>query len=132
MDAITGAGALTLAGCLIILLGRYMLMRGRKLSANGIKTEGVIIDLRSNTDGRFPVVKFNTLSGDEIIRESNYSAGDERVGSKVKIVYDPDNPESFMINGMGGEAIGPVVILIGALMIVGALIVLILYFFKKH
>jgi hypothetical protein len=121
MDAITGAGVLTLAGCLVILIGRYLFIRGRKLSANGIKTEGVVIDLRINSDGRFPVVKFNTLNGDEIIRESNYSAGNERVGGKVKIIYDPDNPESFMINGMGGEVIGPVVILLGAFMIFGVL-----------
>jgi hypothetical protein len=132
MDAIAGAGWLTLAGCLVILIGRYMFIRGRKLSATGIRTEGVIIDLRRNSDGRSPVVKFNTLNGDEIIRESNYSAGDERIGSKVKIIYDPDNPGSFTINGMGGETMGPIAILLGALMIVGALIVLMLHFFKKH
>ena len=130
MNAIAGAGWLTLAGCLVILIGRYMFIRGRKLSANGIKTEGVVIDLRINSDGRFPVVKFNTLSGDEIIRESNYSAGDEHIGGKVKIIYDPDNPESFTINDMGGEVIGPVVILLGAFMIFGAFIVILLHFYK--
>lgn len=130
VDAITGAGGLTVAGCLVILIGRYMFIRGHKLSANGVKTEGVVIDLRTNSDGRFPVVKFNTLSGDEIIRESNYSAGDERVAGKVKIIYDPVNPESFTINGMGGEMMGPVVILLGAFMIFGAFIVILLHFYK--
>jgi len=89
----------------IILLGIavYLIIQFNKLSRIGVLTEGEVIRLDSSSgfDSRlyYPVVKFNTISGENVIH--TYKIGmfpaNYKTGMKVTIVYNPNKPSNFII-----------------------------------
>jgi hypothetical protein len=78
--------------------------RLHKLSEKGNKTFAVIKDLiRSpQADGivtYVPVLEYKTMSG-EIITKKSYignKKGQQKIGDKVEIVYNPEKPEEFLL-----------------------------------
>ncbi len=96
----------------IILIGFYVvitLVQKNDLKENGIETEALIIEWNPmSTNGlnnvnresiNIPTVKFTTKDGKEIMGQpitGIYYGGDYQ-GDYLIIIYDPENPEQFMI-----------------------------------
>jgi hypothetical protein len=82
----------------------------RKIRAVGIKVEGVIFELNNRLDSDgcncyYPVVRYLTLEKEWMTQEyyvgrnpSPYQEGD-----KVIILYDPDDPKQFILDGKADE-----------------------------
>jgi hypothetical protein len=101
-----------ITGILFLVIGLVMLilaintfLRYKKVSRIGITTEGIVeatvddANIGSASRYRYPVIRFTTGDGTSITR--TYKVGTPRntyqQGSKVSIVYDPNNPTDFFI-----------------------------------
>ena len=79
----------------------------KKLNETGVKAEGVIFEVEwdHNTKGNYkystetvyPVVRFVTKDGTWITKKSSQGGVMIKQGQTVQIVYNPENPEEFMI-----------------------------------
>ncbi len=77
------------------------------LLKNGVEVEGVIFDVEwestestfssSNAQASYPVVRFVTNEGTWITKKSNQSGILIKQGQKIKLKYNPENPENFII-----------------------------------
>jgi len=99
-------------GILFLVIGLAMLtlaistfIRYKRVSRTGVATEGtierIVVDYTSASYNRYryPVIRFTTENGISITR--TYKIGAPRntfqQGSKVNVMYDPDNPTDFFI-----------------------------------
>lgn len=90
---------------IFILVGAKLWQRGNHLIHNGKKAKAVIFKnnfKRSGSDGGmyYPVVRFTTESNEWITQELNigYSPAKPE-GTKLEVIYDPDDPTNVDING---------------------------------
>ncbi len=100
--AIIVGSALTAFGLILFYFGWKFYQEARYLEENGIVTQGVVIDIRKNGIYRSPYVKFKTRNGDEIVFVSELEVAENfykyPVGTKVEVIYVPDNPYNASIN----------------------------------
>jgi hypothetical protein len=95
----------TILGAFFLVLAVAQYFRLRKLSEKGVKTYAVIKDLiRSpqpqGQDSYFPVLEYKTMSG-EVVTKKSYTGnkkGQQKIGDKVAVVYNPDKPEEFLLD----------------------------------
>lgn len=94
-----------IVGAFFLVLAVVHYFRLRKLSEVGNKTYAVIKDLiRSpQADGivnYIPVFEYKTMSGEIITRRSYIGNNKDKykIGDKVAIVYNPENPEEFLLD----------------------------------
>lgn len=90
---------------LALIIGGYTLLRKLdKMKQNGVLVEGIIFsfDGSSSYSGNDsgPVIRFVTKEGVWVTKE--YSEGIShsfmKSGQKVRVIYDPDNPENFVVS----------------------------------
>ena len=87
-----------------LMIGITQWKKGNHLLGHGKKVNAIIFknnEDNSGTDGPmyFPVVRFQTDKQEWITKELSvgYSTP-EKVGTKIKIIYDPEDPTSFETN----------------------------------
>lgn len=96
-------------GSIFAVTGIIMGLNTRSFVSTAIPTQGVVIDVvkRSSTDSKgrsssvyYPVVKFTTPSGEPTVFESNLGTYPPqfRKGNEVELLYNPQQPDSVMIN----------------------------------
>ncbi|MFD2903777.1 DUF3592 domain-containing protein [Sphingobacterium anhuiense] len=75
----------------------------RRLEKNGLRTEGIIVDLEFDRWSRisvyYPVVRYQTLDKENIRRKysvGNYPASYE-IGEKVIVIYNKDDTDDFIL-----------------------------------
>ena len=120
-------------GPCFILGGYYYVRKIERVVKNGIKTEGVIFDIvqdskfgGSDTDNETPVVRFVTEKQEWITAKSTLGIKGIytfNVGSKIEIIYNPDNPREFILANEKNFPWAPYIVLI-----IGALLTLISYY----
>jgi hypothetical protein len=80
-----------------------------KIKRNDIETEGEIVDVlrRKNSRSTFPIVKFQTVGNTWITRAPDFfSLGKApQRGEKVKVIYNPHNPNDFVVRGKSGTIV---------------------------
>ncbi|HEK18849.1 DUF3592 domain-containing protein [Mucilaginibacter sp.] len=122
-----------LLGCIFLFTGYIYTRRNRMLYDKGIKVEGVVFSIERNDGLRvgnriepdyYVTIRYTTTDNlwitkryDEIRDALTLSEGD-----KVKVIYNPADPEEFIL-GDGRSKFGPLVFtLIGVLLIAGSVI----------
>lgn len=75
----------------------------RRLQKNGVRTEGIIVDLDfdrwSSIQVYYPVVRYQTFDKENIRRKysvGNYPASYE-IGEKVIVIYNKDDTDDFIL-----------------------------------
>jgi len=94
-----------ITGAFFLVLAVVHYFRLRRLSEKGNKTFAIIIDLirsaqAQGLDTYFPVLEYKTMSG-EVITKKSYvgnKKGQQKIGDRVAIVYNPDKPEEFLLD----------------------------------
>lgn len=102
-----------LGGPIMLVIGLGVLFLGLQWCASTqnkiaamIPAEGRIVDVVSRTstsNGKrktyfYPVVEFRTVDGESIRFKSSRSLAAYRVGDTVKVLYDPQTPQSALID----------------------------------
>lgn len=96
----------------LIMGGNYVAKDQAWLDANGVRTEGTVIDIESvyNSSAEagssytyYPVVRFNVRGYGSVKFRSNTGSSHptKRVGDTVNVLYDPEHPESKAQIDMG-------------------------------
>lgn len=135
MDATIDELILLAGGTFLIVWGIGKINERRKLLKSGIKVEGVVFKLEERlSSGKdrmllyYPVIRYVTLDKNWITEEydmgSNPAAYKE--GDVVKIIYDPADYKHFIIDNFFSKALGLVLVVVGAAILIGVLIYYIL------
>ena len=111
---------LLIFGLAFLLIALVFLFKLKKISRNGIKTEGSVFDVEYKKNYKFPypVIRFLTTENVCITQTPDFWANEKipAKGDKVKVIYNPDNPTDFVIEGKSNR-VGPF-ILIGLCLII--------------
>ena len=88
-------------GVVFLAIAFLFIVKLQKMKRNGIKTEGIIVDIevRKNSRNPYPVIRFQTIGNIEITRVPDFYSlpGYPRRGDKVKVIYNPDDPNDFIV-----------------------------------
>jgi hypothetical protein len=122
-------------GTFLAVFGIGKLNEREKLIKSGIKVEGIVFDIETvwdtGSDVRsttyYPVIRFVTTDKEWITEKYNVGSNPSvySVGDKVKVIYDRADCKHFMINNTQTKLLGPALIAVGTLLILGV----IMYFF---
>lgn len=74
----------------------------KKISRNGIKTEGVVFDVEYNKKNyriAYPVIRFLTTENVWVTQTPGFwtNAKPPAKGDKVNVIYNPDDPTNFVV-----------------------------------
>lgn len=90
-------------GLLFVAVGFYIYFEAGRFTKRAQETTGVVVDLvlssRYQTPEKFPVVRFRTAGGKEVVFKSREHYNSE-VGQTLAISYDPANPENARIGSL--------------------------------
>ncbi|HEY5749656.1 MAG TPA: DUF3592 domain-containing protein [Chryseolinea sp.] len=93
-----------IASALCLFGGVYLWQEGNHLLKNGKKAEAVIFsnNFKADADGSgvyYPVVRFLTDKQEWITQELGIGTNPKtREGTKLQMIYDPENPNDFQVN----------------------------------
>ena len=88
----------------LLVLGVIFWQKGNHLLKNGKKAEAIVFsnNFQASDDGGgvyYPVVRFLTDKQEWITQELNFGTNPKkREGTKLQVVYDPENPTDVQIN----------------------------------
>lgn len=101
---------LFLFGGLFMVVGGYGFLKSRHLARTGLRTDAEVVDLYERPDaesGRmyYPVVRFRAADGQEVVTRtrSGGSPPPARPGDRVRVVYQPGNPQVVSIDTVMGR-----------------------------
>lgn len=121
---------ITLIGLGLLIAGIIKIREKSHLRNWGIKTEGIIYSLEQSRHDEvyYPVVRFKTKEQQWITRKLDFGTNPPRYaeGSKVNLIYDPDEPENVDIDGALQLIMVPVILLMAGI-ICWAYVVLLLF-----
>ncbi|MDB5090067.1 MAG: hypothetical protein JWR09_4061, partial [Mucilaginibacter sp.] len=122
-------------GAFLTVFGISKLNERRKLIKSGVKVEGVVFDIETSrgtgSDTRsttyYPVIRFVTADKEWITEKYNIGSSPSvyNVGDKVTVIYDITDYKHFLIDNTQTKLLGPALIAVGTLLILGV----IMYFF---
>ncbi|AXY73726.1 DUF3592 domain-containing protein [Paraflavitalea soli] len=116
---------LPIFGAVFMLIPLVFLFKWRKMNNTGIRTEGTIVEFqrRKNARSAFPVVTFQTIGNISITKVPDFSSFPTKVkvGDKVSIIYNPDDPNDFIVESGPGRSIAFLLIGLALIIIWGAL-----------
>jgi hypothetical protein len=122
-----------------VLMGTYCVVYGngfrgkfKKLLKGGVRVEGEVIEIKTKGWGEdttyYPVRRYVTnkgpVAGKYDIVSSNPSIYEQ--WETVSVVYDPKDHENFILENTSSKISGPLLIVIGFAVIIGALVFYIL------
>lgn len=91
---------LLLFGLAFLLLSLIYFLKVKKISRNGVKTEGVVFDVefRRGYKTPYPVIRFTTEKG-WITQTPGFwtNARTPIKGDKVNVIYNPEDPTDFVV-----------------------------------
>jgi len=123
MNPIVSITVLIICSVAVLAITVRVLVKQKKIKANGFEATGVIYELSQSTNPNdniiFPVIRFLTDKNIWITKKSNLGTapGLYKKGQKVKIIYQKDDPENFFINNPSKYLIPLVAILISVAML---------------
>jgi translation initiation factor IF-1 len=104
----------SLLGGVFLAIGLFQVVGAAAFKSKAESAEGVVVEIerRSDSDGSsyYPIVRFTPKNGEEIEFTGGIGSSPPsfKTGQKVKVLYDPRNPESaridafFEMYGFGG------------------------------
>ena len=121
-------------GTFLTVFGISKLNERKKLLASGIKVEGVVFDLESDSDKDgvtiHPVIRFVTEDKQWITQKYNIGStlSAYKIGDSVTVIYDAADYSHFLIDNKQTKQLGPVFIGAGIALIIGVIV----YFIKNQ
>ncbi|TWI97682.1 uncharacterized protein DUF3592 [Mucilaginibacter frigoritolerans] len=119
-----------LIGIAMIVFGNYKLTEYRNLINTGIKTEGIVFSIESSYDTAdnmayyHPIIRFTTKENEWVTER--YDIGSSpcpyKVGESINIIYDPNDNKKFIIDNGNAKLLGPIIMILGGVFIVGSII----------
>jgi len=117
-------------GTLLSYLGLCSVVFLKNISKRGIDWTGNIIEYESDSEGyKTPVIEFTTLKGETVKKKPTiYATTDlskirtykDLINHSVPILYDPDDPQKFILKNEGGfNYFISVIFILGGLFFVG-------------
>jgi uncharacterized protein DUF3592 len=112
-----------LVGVILIMLSLYFTFQFRIIKKKGVQVDGIIFDLEPSSSGSirttYPVVRFLTKEQEWITLTSKIGVvpGVYKKGAKVSIIYEPENPQNFLINSKFTTTVPSIILLIGILVV---------------
>jgi hypothetical protein len=95
-----------------------------KLLKNGIKAEGEVLELvptgvARNSNFYKPVIRFETLAKESITHKSDIGVSYSvyKVGDKLTVIYEQDNPTDFMIDDKRSKIAGTLFMVVGIIVL---------------
>ena len=92
---------LLLFGLAFLLLSLIYFFKVKKISRNGVKTEGVVFDVefRRGYKTPYPVIRFLTTEKVWITQTPGFwtNARTPIKGDKVNVIYNPEDPTDFVV-----------------------------------
>lgn len=123
MESIETVMVLFIIGLGALLFGIARSMDKRKLLQKGTRVDGsvlqIIHDGHSISPTYYPVVRFTTADNN-LVTEKYKFGGNKclyKEGDNVQVIYDPTNPERFILGDARSKALSPVFIYGGTLLI---------------
>jgi hypothetical protein len=92
------------ASTVLLVMAVYLWQKGSHLLRNGKKVEAVVSSntFKADNDGGgyyYPVIRFLTDKQEWITQELNFGTRPKlREGTKLQVLYDPENPTDVQIN----------------------------------
>lgn len=106
----------TLAGLGLLLAGIIKSREKSRLKNYGIKVKGIVYSLELNRKSQvyYPVVRFRTKQQEWITKKMDFGTNPPQYaeGSRVDLIYDPDEPENVDIDASLQLTIVPKTLLI--------------------
>ena len=122
-------------GAFLTVFGIGKLNERGKLIKSGVKVEGVVFDIETSwgtgSDSRsttyYPIIRFVTTDKEWITEKYDIGSNPSvySVGDKVTVIYDITDYKHFLIDNTQTKLLGPALIAVGTLLILGV----IMYFF---
>ncbi|QEM03874.1 DUF3592 domain-containing protein [Mucilaginibacter rubeus] len=118
-------------GAIFSLIGATLNDRRKRLVKEGVQVEGTVISIERERSSKnsmtlnYPVVSYRTLQNELMTKKYNIgisSGSSYKEGDSVNVIYDPKDTSSFMLNDASSKIIPRVFILIGLVLIIGAVI----------
>ena len=103
-------GFFALGGAGFIIVSSLFLFRIRAIRRGGVRTQGTVVDKRSDVSGGSyaPVIRFATQDGRTVEFVSNmYTPFVPKVGKQVPVVYQPSKPERAILDTALGTWVIP-------------------------
>jgi hypothetical protein len=131
-----------LVGVIILVVANALLSKRKKLIVKGIRVEGVVYALereRNSSDNvqeyYSPIIRFVTVEKEWVTEKYTFAVSSNssvigssyKEGDKVIVIYDPNYITNFIIDDFNAKIIGPFFIVLGALMVIGAIIHFVYY-----
>ena len=121
-------------GAFLTIWGIGRINERRKLLKNGVKVEGIVFELDRSMDNKgsvmyYPIIRFVTLEKEWVTKrlEIGTRPSAYREGEKVKVIYDPEDIEHFILDNLSEKLIGLILVLVGILLVAGAFIYYIMH-----
>lgn len=116
-----------LFGLAFLVISGVMVVTNLRLKRRGHRTTGVVAEverLPGTSGGTYwPVLEFQTDRGQDVRTRAKVN-GKPQVGRRVRILYDPDNPNSAEIDTIWGRGtiVSGVFAVVGIFLIVSAIL----------
>lgn len=116
---------LPIFGLLFIGLSLLFLFKRNQISRKGVRTEGTVTDLVRREGSRHvsPVIRFQTTNNEWITKSPDFwgTGRAPQRGDTVKVIYNPDDPGDFVVEGKTNGSIPFLLIGTGMILIWAAL-----------
>ena len=132
--------ALIPIGIICGIIGVVMLISNIALVANGVKTTGTVVDMRTDVDTEpaftdedgvrhpaetstsyFPIIEFKTEDGKTVRHTSSFGSDTQpTIGTTRAMIYDKGNPDRAQEDSAGNLWILPIALILFGLLALGA------------
>ena len=124
-------------GLFISVYGNGKRAQFGNLQKNGIRVEGEVVEIKSTNSGGaddsrisyYPVIRFEPVDGSPIAADYSFVSSNPctyKLWETVPVLYDANDPGNFMLDNKSSKIRVPVIMFVGAAMLVASIIFYIL------
>jgi hypothetical protein len=112
-------------GTLIVFYGIYSISFLIQINKNGIENLGRIVSYQSDDEGyKTPIIEFQISEGKNFIGKpflhtssdlDKFQSYQKNINKTIKIIYNPTDPEKFVLKGNSNYFVSVILIIIGCI-----------------
>jgi len=123
---------IVIIGIGFILLTYVQRKKYASLLKKGKQADGIVFDFESGGQDSpaYPIIRFVTEKQEWVTKTASMNLPSFKQGSKVTVIYDPENPGDFVINPESAAFLQIVFIVLGCAAIIGGVCLLLFQFYS--